>query len=290
MLFLSPSAPLSTLQKFTVRSAFIAYFASGLLCTAFPDIINFAFYSMKGTGSDIDYFRLNGIALSQIGFFYIVTGRSHAKVAGNGAILGTVPERLFFIPGALIWMYQQSMVPLLFATAFTALDASFALITYIIWYQNTPGASPLKCLNEIGDVMLPTFRPVRNWSSNCTQLIGYLQMAVSLAFAFKPEVARDLLGLEPFGEVSKGMIAVYFMSNIVIGWLQVLGAGNGSGSSPIAAVFYRLVWNVPLFAILFYFEGIERGFAVAVVVADSIGGLLIVLCLYKDSLQSKKMN
>lgn len=267
------------------------YLVFGLSGGVFPQILNFVFYSMKASGRDVDYFRICSIALSQIGFLYIVNARSCPKVVGNGAILGTVPERLFFISGSLIWMYMQSMVPLSFAMAFTALDSSLAIVTYIIWSQTTPGASPLRCLKEIGDVMLPIpFTPMRNWSSSCSQLTGYGKIAVSLTFTFRPDIAQDALGLDPCGEFSKGLISAYFMSNAVIGWLEALGAGNGNDVSPIAAVLYRLLWNVPMFAVMCYFGHIERGFALAVSVMDSVAGILVAICLGIDALSSKKTN
>ena len=291
MVSFPPAAPLTALQTFTAWSAFFMYFVVGLSGGVFPQILNFLFYNMEGSGRDLDYMRICSMALAQIGFWYIVNARSCPKVVGNGAILGTVPERLFFISGALIWMYIQSMIPLRFAIAFTALDSTLAIVTYIIWYQNTPGASLLKCLKEILAVMLPVpFTPIRNWSSSCSQITGYGKLAVSLIFTFRPDIAQDVLGKAPCGEFSKGLISVYFMSNVAIGWLEVLGAGNGNDASPIAAVFYRLAWNVPMFAVMYYLGRMEQGFASAVVVIDSVAGVLVTMCLGIDALSSKKTN
>ena len=290
MLSLPPRETLATLQRFTAWSTFIAYFANGLLGVAFPVIVNFALFNMKLNGRENEYVRLNCAQLAVIGFLYVVTARSRPKTGGSGAILGTVPERLFFIPAVLIWLYQQSLVPFLFSAAFTLLDSMLSIVTFIIWSRDTPGASPKKCLREIADIMFPTLRPVQKWSSNCTQIVGYFQLVVSLTFMFKPEIARDSLGLDAFGGFSKGLIALFSMSNVVISWLHVLGGGDGNESSPIAAVFYRLVWNVPLVAIMYYFDRIERGFAFTMGISDLLSAFIILISLCMESLSSKAKN
>jgi len=291
MLSFPPAAPLTSLQKFTAWSAFVMYLIPGLAGGVFPQILNFLFFNMEGSGRDLDYMRICCMALAQIGFWYIVNGRSCPRVEGNGAILGTVPERVFFISGALIWMYLQSLIPFSFAIAFTVLDSTLAIVTFIIWYQNTPGASLLQCLKEIVAVMLPVpFTPMRNLSSSCSQITGYGKLAVSLIFTFRTDIAQDVLGEAPCGEFAKGLISVYFMANTAIGWLEVIGSGNGNDASPIAAVFYRLAWNVPMFTVMYYFGRIEQGFAAAVVVMEAIAGVIVTMCLGIDDLSSKKTN
>ena len=106
----------------------------------------------------------------------------------------------------------------------------------------------------------------------------------------KPEIARDALGLDAFQGFSQGLVALYFMSTVVIGWLHVLGGGDGNGSSPIAAVVYRLVWTVPLVSVMYYFDRIERGFALAVGTSDLISALIIFIPLCIQSLSSKAKN
>lgn len=290
MLSLPTSKTFTTLHKFTTWSAFIAYFVNGLLGVAFPTILNFAMFNMKLSGRENDYVRIICAQLVVIGFLYVVTARSRPKADGNGAILGTVPERLFFVSAVLIWLYQQSLIPILFATAFAGLDSTLAVVTFIIWFRGTPGASPMKGLREIADMILPVLKPMQKWSSKCTQIVGYFQIVVSLTFMFEPEIARDALCLDTFGRFSKGLIALFFMSNVVISWLHILGGGDGNESSPIAAVFYRLVWNVPLVAIMYFFGRIEEGFAVAMGTSDLIGAFIILIPLCFESLSSKTKN
>ena len=147
-----------------------------------------------------------------------------------------------------------------------------------------------KSLGEIADVVIPILSAKRNWSSNCIQIIGYLKATVSLSFAANTEIARDALGLDTFGEFSKGIVALLLITNAVIGWQQILGGGNGNESTPLAAVFYRLVWSMPLVAVMYHLERIERGLALAIVTADSVSVLLILISLAMDSLSSKKTN
>ena len=286
MLSIPPSQTLTTLLVFTVWSAVMAYFFSGILGVAFPVLMS-RIFMMELSGRDRGYWRLNCGLLAVIGFFYIVTARSRPAVAGNGTILGSVPERLFFVVSALVWLLRQSLISLPFAAAFGLLDSTLAIATYVIWSRNTPEASPKKCLVEIAKIMLPILGPARKWSSNCVQLIGYLQMVISLTFMAKPEIARDAMGLDAFGGSSKGLVSLLFMQMTIIGWFHVLGGGDGNESCPIAAVFYRLVWSAPLIPLTYYFDGIERGFALALGIADSMSALVISISLCIEALPSK---
>jgi len=290
MLSLPPRKQLAALHTFTAWSAFLAYFVSGVLGVAFPQILNFAFFDMKLSSRESEYVRLNCGLLVVIGFLYIVTARSSPMVIGNGAILGTVPERLFLVTAILIWLYQQALIPFIFTLAFVLLDSTLAVATYVIWSRNTPGASPRKCLGEITEIMLPILSPKQKWSSNCAQIIGYFQIVVSFTFLAQPEIARDALCLDPFGGFTKGLVALFFMSNVVIGWLHVMGGGDGNESFPTAAVFYRLVWSVPLISVMYYFDRIEKGFALAVGTSELISALIIFVPLCIKLLSSKKKN
>lgn len=287
MLSIPPRETLTMLRVFTVWSAFMAYFISGILGVAFPQLMSRLFMMELSGRRDQGCLRLNCGLLAVIGFFYIVTARSRPAVTGNGAILGSVPERLFFVTSALVWQFRQSFISLPFAAAIGLLDSTLAITTYVIWSRNTPEASPKKCLVEIAKIMLPILGPARKWSSNCVQLIGYLQMVISLTFMAKPEIARDAMGLEAFGGSSKGLVSLLFMQMTVIGWFHVLGGGDGNESCPVAAVFYRLAWSAPLISLLYYFDGIERGFALALGTADSMTALIISIFLCMEALPSK---
>lgn len=286
MLSIPPRQTLTTLRVFTVWSAIMAYLISGILGVAFPQLLSRVFMMDLSGRYDTGYWRLNCGLLAVIGFLYIVTARSRPAVAGNGALLGTVPERLLFVTSALLWLFRQSLVSLPFAAAFGLLDSTLAIITYVIWSRNTPEASPKKCMGEIAKIMLPILGPARKWSPNCVQIIGYLQMVVSLTFMAKPEIAPDAMGLDAFGGSSKGLVSLFFMQMTIIGWFHVLGGGDGNESGPIAAVFYRLAWSAPLISVLCYFDGIERGFALALGMADSISALIISISLCIESLPS----
>ena len=290
MLSIPPRQTLTTLRVFTAWSAVMIYLVSGIFGVAFPELMS-RLFMMKLSGSrDQGYWRINCGLLTVIGFLYIVTARSRPAVAGNGAILGTVPERLFFVVSVLAWLLQQSLVSVPFAVAFVIIDSTLAIATYIIWSRNTPEASPKKCLVEIAKIMLPIPGPARclgAWSSNFVQIIGYLQMVISLTFLAKPELARDAMGLDAFDGSSKGLVSLLFMEMAVIGWLHVLGGGDGNESCPIAAVFYRLAWSVPGISLLYFFDGIERGFALALGTADLLSALIISISLCIEALSSK---
>ena len=287
MLSIPPRQTLTTLRSFTLWSAVMAYLIGGILGVAFPQLMSRVFMMDLSGRYDTGYWRLNCGSLAVIGFLYIVTARSRPEVVGNGALLGTVPERLFFVTSALVWLFRQSLVSLPFATAFGLLDSTLAIITYVIWSRNTPEASAMKCVGEIAKIMLPNLGPARKWSSNRLQIIGYLQMVISLTFMAKPELARDAMGLNAFGSSSKGLVSLLFMQMTIIGWLHVLGGGDGNESCPIAAVFYRLVWSAPLISLLYYFDGIERGFALALGMADLMCALFIFVSLSVEAMRSK---
>lgn len=281
MLSIPPQQTLTTLQVFTQQSAIMVYLVSGMFGVAFPELMS-RLFMMKLSGRGHGYWQLDCGFLTVIGFFYIVTARSRPAVPGNGAILGTVPERLFFVTAVLVWLFQQSLVPVLFAAAFVILDSTLAIATYIIWSRDTPDASPKKCLVEIAKIMLPILGPSRKWSSTFVQIIGYLQMVISVIFLLKPEIARDTMGLDAFDGNSKGLIALLFMQMTIIGWFQVLGGGDGNASCPIAAVFYRVAWDAPLITLMYYFGSIERGLALALGIADSLSALIICFSLCID--------
>ena len=287
MLSIPPRQTLTTLRVFTVWSALMAYFISGVLGVAFPQLMSLVFMLDLSGRYDTGIWRFNSGLLTVIGFLYIVTARSSPAVAGNGALLGSVPERLLFVTSALVWMFRQSLISLPFTAAIGLLDSTLAIVTYVIWSRNTPDASPMKCMGEIAKIMLPPLGPARKWSSNCVQIIGYLQMVVSLAFMVKPEIVRDALGLDTIGGSSKGLVSVLFMQMTVIGWFQVLGGGDGNESCPKAAVFYRIAWSTPLISLLYYFNSIERAFALALGIADSMSALIIFISLCIESLPSK---
>ena len=180
MLSIPPKHTLTTLRVFTVWSAVMAYLISGILGVAFPQLMSRVFMMDLSGRFSSGYWRLNCGSLTVIGFLYIVTARSRPAVAGNGTLLGTVPERLLFVTSALVWLFRQSLVSLPFAAAFGLLDSTLAIITYVIWSRSTPEASPKKCMGEIAKIMLPILGPARKWSSNCVQIIGCLQMVSSL--------------------------------------------------------------------------------------------------------------
>ncbi|PFX11333.1 hypothetical protein AWC38_SpisGene24999 [Stylophora pistillata] len=278
-----------TLHVFTMWSALLAYLLNGLLGVIFNELLS-AMLFMKLTGRDKLYWRITCALLTVIGFLYVVMARSRPLITGNGAILGTVPERLFFVVPVLAWLCYQSLVSLPFAAAFSLLDSGFAIITYIIWYRNTPQASLKNCLVEIGKLMIPILGPEKKWASNIVQIIGYLEIVISVTLMAKPDIARELMGLDAFQGFSKGILSLFFMQVAVIGWLQVLGGGDGNEACPIAAVFYRIAWKVPFVSLMYYFNDLERGFTLAVTVADlaSASAILISLCI--EALPSKKDN
>ena len=287
MLSIPPRQTLTTLRVFTVWSAAMTYLINGILGVAFPQLMSRIFMMDLSGHWDTGYWRLNCVLLAVIGFLYIVTARSRPAVTGNGALLGTVPERLLFVTTTLVWLFQQSLISLPFAAVFGLLDSTLAIITYVIWSRNTPEASPKKCMGEIAKIMLPILGPERKWSSNCVQIIGYLQMVVSLTFMAKPEIARDAMDLDAFGGSSKGLLSLLFMQMAIIGWFHVLAGGDGNESCPIAAVFYRAAWSAPLISLLSYSDGIDRGFALALGVADSVSALIISISLCLEALPSK---
>lgn len=279
MLSIPPRKQFTILQTFTAWSAFIAYLSVGALNVVFPQIVNFALFNMKLSGRDYEYGRLVCALLTVIGFLYIVSARSFPLVTGDGTILGTVPERLFFVPAALFWFYYQSLIPITMLAAFVFLDPALAVATYIIWACSTPGASLKRCFGEIAGLVHPFQNPSQKWSSTMTQGIGYFQLVVSLILLAKSEFARDALGLDSFKGYAQGLIAVYFMSTAVIGWLHVLGGGDGNESLPIGAVVYRLGWTMPIVSLMYCFDCIERGFALALVVSDLMSVLFISIPL-----------
>ena len=89
----------------------------------------------------------------------------------------------------------------------------------------------------------------------------------------------DALHLHQFPELSDGLLSLYFMNTAAVDWLHVLSGEDGSNSFPIAAVYCRLAWGVPLVSAMCYFGRIERTFAIPIGISETLSALLIIACI-----------
>lgn len=270
--------PMNGIQLFSQWSALVAYLLGGVNTILTPNLVG-EIFKLDLSGNATGYARLTGGALTTIGFLYVISARSRPQVTGNGALLGTVVERLVYVNIILSIGYAYELMPFLFVLTFMVLDSTLALISLVLWYRETEGASLSRCLQEVFKLLLPFKGPSRSASSFGVQIVGYVQISVGVFGTCCTDIFRELLYLDPSRGHSDGLLFVYFVSLTVIGWLHVMGGGGGNLAFAIGAVYYRVTWSIPLILFLCFNEQIEQNLALFLVPFHliSAAGLLLLL-------------
>ena len=265
--------PLSGLQTFTQWSALLAYVFGGLGLMAAPNLAGDVF-GLNLEGNALGYATIGGGGLATVGFLYVVCARSRPQVGECGALLGTILERLTFVNLALICIRAFELVPLTFALALMGLDSTLALVSLVIWYREREGASFKSFIRQIVELLPPSKNSALSFG---IQLVGYSQISIGIFGTFCTDILHDILHLAPFRGHSHGILASYFLSFAVIGWLHVLGGGGGNDTFPISCVFYRFVFSFPLIVCLHFRNQIESGLAMLLALFDLVSALLILI-------------
>ena len=265
MLSIPPKLPLSNTQCFSYISALVAYFLVGLTMTFAPDAWNMFLKMDFGAGGRA-YFILVGSGMVVIGLCIVVLARNEASQVPNaGPLLGTVFNRLVIVNGFSIRFYIQGILNARFSGMISLLDSTLAIITYVIWARETPDASLIKFFQDIwSTINLFSPRPPRYL---IFQLLGCGQIIVCL---MAPSILLSS-GIVPSsieGRHAEGLFRAYFVIVLVHALFHVLAAGSQNDSYPIAAVFYRLIWNIPVFLFLGFTAQIPPQLAQILVIYD----------------------
>ena len=267
MLSITPERPLTNTQRFTFVSAVLAYIVAGLSMTLVPGLWIMALQLDLPT-RDRGYFTLVGSGLFGIGILYVVTSRNKSsQIPNHGSLLGTVLSRLLIVNAVLIQFYTQGMVNERFALMISILDSTLAAVTYIIWSREDKNASFMKFLQQVWSVVNPFSKNLPTYK--IFQALGFAQFITSF---FAPSILLNS-GVVPGtiqGSHTEGMLKCYFFTMAVHAVLQILASGAQNDSFPIAYVFYRATWNIPVFFLLAMTSQIPRGLSNTIIIYDVI--------------------
>ena len=215
---------------------------------------------------DRGYFTLVGSGLFGIGLFYVVNSRNKSsQIPHHGSLHGTVLSRLLIVNAVVIRFYTQGMINERFALMFSILDSTLAAVTYIIWSREDKNASFMKFLQQIWFVVNPFSKNLPTYK--IFQALGYAQFISSF---FAPSILLNS-GVVPGtiqGSQAEGMLKCYFFTMAAHAVLQILASGAQNDSFPIAYVFYRAAWNIPVFFLLAMASQIPWGLSNTMIIYD----------------------
>ena len=274
MLSIPSREPMSVTQKFTQWSSVLAYCMEGFSLLVCPQLWKILL-QLEFEGRTEGYLRLTGLGVLVIGFLITISARSNHQSPSHGSILGSVVGRLLFVSGILQLLVLRNMLPLKFALVFMGLDTLLPLITLVIWYRETEGASVSLFFQE---AFLPMFKLRGVTSGGSIAIIffvGIFQLFFWLVFVIRPDISQNILQLDRFQGYSNGYLAVVFFTLFLHGWCHVINASSVNHSFVPAALFYRIALNIPVLSILGLFDQIERNLCITLLGFDFCLSIII---------------
>lgn len=254
--------PMTKVQKFTQWSSALAYCVGGGIFLICPQLWRILL-QLDFLGRTEGYLRLIGLHVSIIGFLLIITARSNQQDPIHGSILGSILSRGIGVNGIILMLVLRDMLPLSFALFFMCLDTSLALITLVIWCRETEGASMSLFFREGFTAILKCRAVASGGVMAAVFFVGLFQLFCLLVFVIRPDTAQVLLQLDDSQGHSIGFLAGAFFTLSLHGWYHVINASTVNISFASAAVFYRIVFNIPVFIILYLVDQIERNLCLA---------------------------
>ena len=276
MLSIPRTEPLTTTQKFTQWSSILAYCGGGFSLLVFPQLWKILL-QLDIQGRPEGHLRLTGFGVFVIGFLLVVSARSNLQSPINGTILGSVFSRLLYVNGMSLMLVLRDMLPLSFALVFMGLDTLLPLVTMVMWSRETEGASVSLFIRE---AFLQIFKchAVQSEASMVTIfLIGIFQFFFWLVFVIRPDFAQNILQLDQFQGHSNGFLGSAFFTLSVQGWYHVTNAGAANQPIIPAALFYRVLLNVPVLFILVLVDQIELNLGFTLLGFDMCFSIIILL-------------
>ena len=256
------------LARFHELTGLVIYVVAGLSMLCGPILWQLCL-ALQFSSRTEGCFRLVGMEVVAIGFNYILIGRALFPVdQGQGHILSSIPERLILVNGCILVLVVRDMIPLWFGVIFMCLDTILALLTFLVWYKENEGSSFVRFFKEI---WLPLCRPYsinRNGASLAVILVGVLQFTVGLFFTVKPDTIHDVLQLEVAGDYKVGFLGTYFFACCVNGVFHLYMGKAESLAFAIGAVFYRIVFNIPITILLFGVDRLELNLCLFIVIVQ----------------------
>lgn len=278
MLSIPRDEPMTKTEKFTQWSSLIAYVVGGLSFLIAPQLWAIIL-QLDLEGRSEGYIRLAGLGVIEIGFILLIAARSNHKTSLHQECLTSILGRLVLVNGILLMMILRNMLPLSFALFFMALDSTLALITLVIWCLDTEGASLATFFREIFASILQCCGPKAGGSILVIFCLGIMQLIFWLVMVIRPDLAQRMFNLDPYQGYSAGYLAAYFFLISIHGLYHVVGASNVNRCLSFAFIFYRIVFNVPVFIILVLVDQIERNLFIVLLSFDLVFSAIIFLSL-----------
>ena len=281
MLSIPRTEPLTKTELFTQWSCLLAYILGGCSILFAPQLWKIILqFDVEGRSEG--YLRLVGLGVIEIGFILIIAARSNHKMSRHEEILTSILGRLLLVDGILLMMILRNMLPLSFALFFMVLDSFLALVTLVIWWRETEGASVSAFFLEIFAPPLTCRGPRTGGSIAVVFCLGIPQLFFWLVLTIRPDFAQQLFHLVSFQGHSAGFLASYFLLISIHGLYHVVGASNVNHCLSPAFVFYRILFNVPVFIVLFLVDQIEKNLFVVLMIFDVIFAIIISVAIFRE--------
>ena len=281
MMSIPRTEPMTKTELFTQWSCLVAYILGGCSILFAPQLWEIIMqFNLEGRSEG--YLRLMGLGVIDIGFILMITARSNHKVSRHEEILTSILSRFHLVVAISLMMIIRKMLPLSFALFFMVLDWSLALITLVIWCRETEGASVSSFFREIFAPLLQCRGPKTGGSIMVIFYLGIPQFFFWLVLTVRPDFAQQMFHLDSFQGYSSGFLAAYCFLMSIHGLSHVVGASNVNHCLSPAFVFYRILFNVPVYIVLFLVAQIERNLFIALMVFDLIISAVIFISLVRE--------
>ena len=287
MMSIPRTEPMTKTELFTQWSYLVACILGGCSFLFAPQLW-VIILQLDLQGRSEGYLRLVGLGLIEIGLILMIAARSNHKVSRHEEILTTILGRLLLVVAILLMMILRHMLPLSFALFFMVLDSSLALITLMIWCRETEGASVSSLFHEIFAPLLQCRGPKTGGSITVVFYLGIPQFFFWLVLTIRPDFAQKMFHLDSFQGYSSGLLAAYFFIMSIHGLFHVVGASNVNHCLSPAFVFYRILFNLPVYIVLFLVDQIERNLLIVLMVFDLIFSAVIFISLVRERSTKEK--
>lgn len=288
------SEPMTRTEKFVQWSSLFAFCITGSSFLAVPQLYNIIL-GLDYQGRSEGYIRLFGISLVDIGVIFVIPARSEDKVSRCSTIFISRFSGLLWVPITGVLLIVREMVPLGFALPFMVLDPCLALVTSLIWLSEERGPLLRTFCEELlapvrANVLLKTGGSILIILS-CF-IIGLIQLIFWYIFVLRPDFAQTLFKLEQFEGFASVYLSTFFYLLSIHGLYHVLCALNLNSCLSPGSIFYRVLFDQPVFLILFLLDQIERNLFLAVLCIDVIPAIILLLSLVKEGYpkEKKKVN
>ena len=267
---------MTKVQKFTQWSSVLAYCVGGGSLLVYPQLWSIIL-QLDFLGHTEGYLRLIGLGVVIIGFLLVISARSNHQDPTQAVILVSLHSRLIGVNGVLLMLILRGMLPLSFALVFMCLDTSLSLITLVIWCCETEGASLSLFFRESLTPILKCRGVPSGGSIAAVFFVGLFQLFFWLVFVIRPDTAQYLFQLDDFQGYSSGFLASVFFTLSIHGFYHVANTNTVNYSIVPAAVFYRVVFNIPVLITLYLVDQIERNLCLILFGFDICFSIVILL-------------